>query len=228
MKNKFIALLLILQFYSIASFAQNNVATYNVLFKVKDQKKESEFFNKITEASKNLEFELVFNDSVSYFATSKKMILDDRSFEKAAAKIISKGDYLLKKKDSILYVINDNVYYEKKSEIINWNVTNEKKIIQNLTCYKATKIKKVINQKGTFNHQITAWFCLEIPYSYGPNEHNGLPGLIVELIEMPANHFVLKSISFKRNDMKIIGLEKLLKVEEDNYYNAIKSNLPQR
>lgn len=226
MKDKLILLFILLFITTVNS--QNNVAKYNVLFKVQNQKRESAFFDKITEASKNLEFELIFNDSVSYFSTSKKMILDDRSFEKAASKIISKGDYLYKKKDSLLYVINDNLYYEKESDSIKWIITNEKKTIQDFTCYKATKIKKVVNQKGTFNHEVTAWFCPEIPFSYGPNEYNGLPGLILELIEMPANHFVLKSISLKRKDLKITGLEKLTKVEEENYYKTIKSNLPQR
>lgn len=209
-------------------YSQNNVAKYNVLFKVENQKKESPFFDKITEASKNLEFELIFNDSISYFSISKKMILDDNSFEKAASKIISKGEYLYKKKDSKFFVINDNLYYEKMPDSLKWEITSEKKIIQNLTCYKATKIKKVVNQKGTFNHKITAWFCPEIPFSYGPNEYHGLPGLIIELIEMPANHFVLKSLSFKNEDSKIIELNKLYKIDEKKYYDAIKSNLPQR
>ncbi|NHN26350.1 GLPGLI family protein [Flavobacterium jejuense] len=209
-------------------YSQNNVAKYNVLFKVENQKKESPFFDKISEASKNLEFELIFNDSISYFSTSKKMILDDNSFEKVASKIISKGEYLYKKKESLFLVINDHLYYEKKANELNWELTSEKKIIQNLTCYKATKVKKVVNQKGTFNHQITAWFCPEIPFSYGPNEYNGLPGLIVELIEMPANHFVLKSLTFKKEDAEIIELNKLNKIDEKKYYDVIKSNLPQR
>ena len=226
MKNKFILLFVLFAITTVVS--QNNVAKYNVLFKVQNPKRESAFFDKITEASKNLEFELVFNDSVSFFSISKKMILDDRSFEKAASKIISKGDYLYKKDNSSFYVINDNLYYEKKKDSSDWNITTEAKVIQNLTCYKATKIKKVTNQRGTFNHEITAWFCPETPFSYGPNEYNGLPGLIVELIEMPATHFVLKSITFHKDNTEILQLNKLKEIDEKAYYDAIKANLPER
>ena len=226
MKNKFILLFILFTITTVIS--QNSVAKYNVLFKVQNPKRESTFFDKITEASKNLEFELIFNDSVSFFSTSKKMILDDRSFEKAASKIISKGDYLYKKNNSSFYVINDNLYYEKKKDSSDWNITTETKVIQNLTCYKATKIKKVTNQRGSVNHEVTAWFCPEIPFSYGPNEYNGLPGLIVELVEMPATHFVLKSITFQKDNTEIVELNKLKLIDETAYFDAIKANLPQR
>ncbi|CAM3935659.1 MULTISPECIES: GLPGLI family protein [Flavobacterium] len=220
--------LLIAIFSLIAINAQDNVATYNVLFKVNNPKRESNFFNTISEASKNLEFELKFNDSISTFSLSRKMILDDNSPEKLASKIISKGEHLFKKKDNQLFVINGNVFYEKRIDSSQWVISNESKTIQNFTCYKATKFKKVVNSKGTFNHEVTAWFCPEIPFSYGPNEYNNLPGLIVELIEMPANHFVLKSLSLKKDNTKMTDLETLKEVKEDDYYNAIKSELPKR
>ncbi|WP_130734284.1 GLPGLI family protein [Flavobacterium sp. J27] len=226
MKNKFILLFILFAIATVIS--QNNVAKYNVLFKVQNPKRESAFMNQLSEASKNLEFELVFNDSVSYFSVSDKVVLDDTSFEKAASKIISKGDYLFRKNQSRFFVINAPVYYEKQKDTLAWNITSETKKIQNFTCYKATKIKKVTNQRGSFNHEIIAWFCPEIPFSYGPNEYNGLPGLIVELIEMPANHFVLKSLVLKKGDVKIKTLDKLQEVEEKKYFDALKSNLPQR
>ena len=76
--------------------------------------------------------------------------------------------------------------------------------------------------------EITAWFCPETPFSYGPNEYNGLPGLIVELIEMPATHFVLKSITFHKDNTEILQLNKLKEIDEKAYYDAIKANLPER
>ena len=220
--------ILITFFSLIAAKAQDNIATYSVLFKVNNPKKESAFFNRISEASKNLEFELKFNDSISTFSLSRKMILDDNSPEKLASKIISKGEHLFKKNENQLYVIIDNLFYRKQKDSSEWLISNESKIIQNFTCYKATRFKKVINSKGTFNHEITAWFCPEIPFSYGPNEYNGLPGLIIELIEMPANHYVLKSLVFRKDNTKMTMLETLKEIKEDDYYNAIKSELPRR
>jgi len=70
---------------------------------------------------------------------------------------------------------------------IDWELTSEKKEIQNLVCYKA-----VAKFRG---RNWIAWYCPEIPITYGPWKFYGLPGLIVE-IKDDSNRFVFNLSSY--------------------------------
>jgi GLPGLI family protein len=67
--------------------------------------------------------------------------------------------------------------------ITNWNITNETKIINGYNCIKATTILNIDYGDNEVSklYPITAWFCPDIKYSYGPRGIGGLPGLILEL-----------------------------------------------
>lgn len=87
------------------------------------------------------------------------------------------------KKDTLFTQTNllgPNIY-KKQKQIVNWKITNETKMIDTYKCYKATDIYQVKNVEKTFNHPVTAWFCPDLPYKYGPNGYGNLPGLILEL-----------------------------------------------
>ena len=76
------------------------------------------------------------------------------------------------------YLCEFRVNYLEKTE---WKLENESKYIDSYLCYKATSEQVVVNSDRTFRHAIVAWYCPSIPFSYGPNGYNGLPGLILEL-----------------------------------------------
>src|SRR5690606_19858901 len=58
---------------------------------------------------------------------------------------------------------------------INWNITQETKIIAGYKCIKATT-----NFRG---RDWTAWFTPDIPVPVGPWKLRGLPGLIIEAVD---------------------------------------------
>lgn len=63
-----------------------------------------------------------------------------------------------------------------------WKITSESKKIGVYTCYKAISEKVLVNRNGNeYLSPVVAWFAPELPYSYGPKDFNGLPGLILEL-----------------------------------------------
>jgi GLPGLI family protein len=62
-----------------------------------------------------------------------------------------------------------------------WEITGESKLIENYTCYKAVSYYEAYTFKGITKFPLIAWFCPEIPFSYGPQMYANLPGLVLEI-----------------------------------------------
>ena len=93
------------------------------------------------------------------------------------------------------FIIKDNL------EPIEWELHSDTKNIGNYTCYKATYTKEVEEMSmTTFSNndaknneneensapkmktiKVTAWYTPQIPVSNGPDNYQGLPGLILEI-----------------------------------------------
>lgn len=76
----------------------------------------------------------------------------------------------------------------------NWKLTNEKKIISGIECFKATTTYRGM--------QWEAWYTTTIQYSFGPWKLHGLPGLIIQAhdVNKRYNYNAVK-IEFKKNDI---------------------------
>ena len=66
---------------------------------------------------------------------------------------------------------------------LSWKLQSDTKNIGTYTCFKATLEREVISDlDGSKQMQtVTAWYTPQIPVSNGPEEFQGLPGLILEL-----------------------------------------------
>lgn len=96
------------------------------------------------------------------------------------------------KKDSLYsqeFLFEKKYITAEKIPDINWEITDETKQIENLTCQKAN---------GTFRgRDYTVWFTKEVPVSYGHWKLQGLPGLILEAYDTN------KEIIFQIKSVKI-------------------------
>lgn len=237
--SKNIILLLILFAISKSQqlYSQNNQAfsityTKEVIFsidttKVENYKDEIGKLNyMISENSKGLEYELWINDFQSKFEEKKSLSTEskDEIFKKLVGKFGgTRGVFYLDNKDSLY--INQREYagqdFSVKMNFKNWKITNKSKLINNYTCYKATTIDTLINTKGTFKNEVTAWFCPELPSFFGPAAYFGLPGLILELDN---GKIILKAtkINFlKPSELKIKPLKKGISMTEEEFEELV-------
>lgn len=81
-----------------------------------------------------------------------------------------------------------NYLYEEEKPIIDWKVTKDKQTIKGIKCEKATALVD--------GNLWTVWFASSIPFPFGPEKLNGLPGLILEA-----------STENKQISLKFVGLE---------------------
>lgn len=147
----------------------------------KDNSMLRDLFNNAVENAKSQRFTLLVNNDGSKFFFNEALSLDGNITTTP----------LFANYDGITYTLNGDLFtqaatlgtniYVKKKQIDNWSITTETKLIDNYKCYKATNIYQVISPNKVFNHPVVAWFCPDLPYKYGPNGYNNLPGLILEL-----------------------------------------------
>lgn len=133
------------------------------------------------------------------------------------SRAISKGVYFtnLNEKINIRQLdAYDNVYLikEELTERV-WNISKETKKIGKYLCYKATT--EIKNKKG-IKTIITAWFTPDIPFSFGPKNYSGLPGLILSLYER-GHHFYVKKISLSKKHFKIKQPKKGIEVTYNDF-----------
>jgi GLPGLI family protein len=156
------------------------------------------------------------------------------------------GDKYMNTKDKISYteedIFGDEFVIKDSLPKIDWQITNETKIIGDYNCVKATYIEpvskndleayerqqeKIKNGKTTLFQMkkpqpqtITAWYASEIPVSFGPNGVWGLPGLILQLENENYIYFCTK-VSLKNNEkvkIKIPNSGKVISKKEYEKY----------
>ena len=165
-------------------------------------------------------FNLELNSTCSRFSIDDNQNnMDDRNLKFSSSLAGYGGVIYFFKNDSILRqsgLLGDKFFISSKSNK-DWQITNESKKIDNYTCYKATTIYKVDNAEKVFYHPVVAWFCPELPYSYGPKGYGNLPGLILEL-QIRNSNFGVKSISkTKKIDLKLKTLKNIKILTEEEF-----------
>ncbi len=129
-------------------------------------------------------FDLKIDSKGSSFEIKNKLSVDEKTMSDKLAFIFAKyPGIIFSFRDSILKqsaLLGNKVFI--KSELVKgWTLTNESKKIDGYLCYKAVNIDRVENGSRVFEHPIIAWYCPELPFSYGPIGYGNLPGLILQL-----------------------------------------------
>lgn len=102
----------------------------------------------------------------------------------------------------------------KENRIEDWKLVDETKIINTISCKKAT-----VTYKG---RNWIAWYSTEIPLPYGPYKFSGLPGLIIKMSDEKNEYDfeLVKSVPTSELAGKFINIKKT------RYTEAIETTQP--
>lgn len=221
---------IILLLISLTCYSQSGVVKYETISKkYLENNKNSENASKdVTDLLKlientSLEVTLNFNSQTSHFFIDDKRNNSEIKTTETISRLLMEFNITYTfLKDSSVYQLIDNVLVHNKIKL-NWKIENESKKIDDYICYKATLVEKYKNRMNEEKQKtVVAWFCPEIPYSFGPNEYYGLPGLIQEL-EKDENKYVAKKITLSKETITIeLPNKKVISKEE--YSKKLKAN----
>ena len=215
-----------IQFFLCPIYSQINKAVYSVSTNNKEDVDKTSPYNsyyKIAQENSNqFTFHLIFSKDSSDFFINDNLEIEYHSFR--MVKAFSRYQGFIRKTKSKTFVekeIDNQTYILEEKTEKNWILTTETKKIGSYNCYKATAEKTI---KNKIIVPITAWYCPEIAYQFGPNGFGNLPGLIVEL-QIDNVIYGLKSINFDDKTIKFkeIDFEKI--ISQDKYDEIIKEKM---
>lgn len=188
-----------------------------------------DFITQMVNNAKNQQFELAFNGSKSSFKIVEKLgnrpEYEVKMENIASAAFTSSKDVYIDYDHKIeIYKTKEELLVESKYNSGNWEVSTESKKIANYVCYKAIKKIPFIDRKGQSKvKEVFAWFAASLPYSYGPKNFYGLPGLILELTENRATY--LATIINLESERINIDFPKGKSVTEEVYNKSLKAQM---
>ncbi len=214
--------------YSSICFSQNRNLTVDYILYIAEDLSETNSFKKdimrgVINESGKIHFNLFINDSISNFVENNGISSSNLSAKLAMNKTkyitpiyYYKNILSFKNNPSFIFFDRDEYLIEKKS-ISEWFITTESKLINGKTCFKATAKDYFHNKGKLINYDITAWFCPQLPYNFGPVYYNNLPGLILEISYLDIK-LVATSIIYELDKSKIKKPTGQKTVTIDNYY----------
>ena len=117
----------------------------------------------------------------------------------------------------------DDLKYEEPLPQLDWTLTDSVKTICGYTCHQA--------KAGLYGRMWTAWYCPELPLSYGPYVLGGLPGLILEAVDADGLfHFMAVGIGQAPENTKVElgeGINKAVKCTRKKYLALRKARAEQ-
>ncbi|TDP61946.1 GLPGLI family protein [Flavobacterium dankookense] len=228
-KNKLLVILFFnIFFLNIALSQKNGKVVYEIKsidFVPKEQNSE---VDEMIEKAKKQTFILLFNEkNLSNFEMVNTMSKEENPMndflEKMAAIRFTCNFTFFSDNNQ-----NKNYYLYSDGTIVHdnsqkkWLISKETKEIDGYLCYQATHKYEYLARNNKMKERIiTAWFAPSLPYSFGPKNYNGLPGLILELQDWDTT-FLATKIELSDKEI-VIDLPKGKTITQEEYERKVLS-----
>lgn len=221
-----------LLFFSVALIAQKK-SSIRILYDVSlathksngNLTKEQKTYNLFAKEAGKSTYILEIDNGKSQFYLNKKMTFDKGNNSKLISAFVGSGIYFynseLNEALNTKNALGEDFIIESLIKN-NWTLSQEKRIINNYTCYKATTIQKFINRIGeTKTKMIVAWYSPQLAINFGLKNYHGLPGITILLDE---GDVVYKCKEIELNAKIKTKKQKKGKVISQREYNDILKN----
>jgi GLPGLI family protein len=222
-----------ISFISNFFYGQSGQVVYAVKMDSTSYQESGQYFErlkKMKEYANNQKFELKFNNNLSSFKYMEGLHSDsdfsDRENTTAQFAMTTSSDFYYNKVENIeIQQKKDGQLIEKEYSKVSWILGTESKKIDSYLCYKATYKEPYIARKSgeTRYREVVAWYAPSLPYSFGPINFYGLPGLILELKYKNATYFAT-NIALKGTDI-FIDFPKGKTVTKEEYEKKLKAQM---
>lgn len=214
MKNLLLTLLLVI---SVNMFSQNisgkityivsmepfNERKLDSAYQVRTKKKMDKWMKDIFKNTPDVKVFLEFDNGKSLYYVEDKMQNDGKS-KLNLNRTFAGGDNKYYRNANTKEQFHESTTFGEplliELQVKKWKITQESKKIGNYLCFKAIDIESK-NRKM----KPVVWFTPQIPFSFGPKEFNGLPGLVI-LVEMSKRTISASNITL--NPKKEIVIKK--------------------
>ena len=202
---------------------EKSFAELNQDLKDKDREsfeKYNEFMKRAEEVVNLLDFKLVYNNTESLFSVDDFIDseADQRFLGLAVGPLGARIYYYNGMKNN--YLVETDAFGDLfvvemlKHE---WVLVNQQKVINGYPCYKANTLVKIQGRNGELKKEAEAWYCNDLPQSYGPLGFNGLPGLIIQLTYNNEVYTVSQIDASPKRPVKIVPPSKGKKVTKEEF-----------
>ncbi|WP_296311562.1 GLPGLI family protein [Winogradskyella sp. UBA3174] len=187
----------------------------------------------LDKSTQDLEFILTFNQEIAIYKETEKMTSDNSKTSNKLAKILSGysgPSYFDFKNKKIIFtkdVFNELYLVNKEISSLEWVLTKEKLVINNLNCYKAMTSVITEGSSGIKEVPIIAWYTTDVNVSAGPDGFGGLPGLIIQL-EKGNFITVLTKIEISDKNNKLELPKEGKNISEDDFNELVKEMVVNR
>jgi len=182
---------------------QVNKATYSfqmILENVSEKRKI--IGEKLNQFAEYNELNVYFDTNYSFYLLSGKPNNEDnyQEYFEMAPIILDAYNPIFYNKKSNYYLYEDALLNDKiilDDNVYKWVFEEETKLIDGYLCYKAIgKAKDYFTSESDKFFTAEVWYCPELPYPFGPNMYQGLPGLVVLAIQNNEIAYKLEKIEF--------------------------------
>lgn len=244
MKNK---LILLLGLFFLCGFASAQIRSGEIVYKVEFKRDIEQILDtlapkyqsikshvvkdlrRIKKTTPYLTFNLKFHEQHSTFDMQSVMSNDNGMDLKEAALMAAANGlfYTDTKKNNSLHQfesMGEEILVERNLDSLDWKIGEGIKTIKGYTCKKATAI---IHFNAVKKGQITAWFCPDLPFQFGPIGFGGLPGMILGL-ERNYFYFYADTVKLSQENKTIKKPKQGRFMTLSDFYGGVKEMVDKR
>lgn len=204
-----------------------NSIIYKYELMIPESRVDDSFYMELKDLVRLHRSKLVFNQQIAYYIPLKtEYPIKHKLYNHSKNFLNFTFSYNLIEKYVNTYTdwLTESYVYQTPINFYDWELQNESKLINGILCFKAISNQKlkIYNSENLQTVIFVAWYAPSISCKIGPNNHNGLPGAILEIFDGRGT-IIAEKIEFNQTieNLKVKNHTEITKDELEIFQNKI-------